>query len=146
MQIVKLRPRRLNELETLRTHRAQWRPSETQGIIGLTENGSCCGLCSGEIRLERFAFFRLQPRSAHQIEHGWQNVCRPNLRIDDLRLASLTSRRQFNNQRDMGGGIVQKYSVRIFMVLTQAFPVVAHDHDHGVRIPAMLLEVSNEVS
>src|SRR5258708_40240741 len=47
---------------------------------------------------------------------------------------------QSNDQRHMHGGVVDKESVRLFAMLSQAFTVVAAQHDHRVLINPFLFQ------
>src|SRR5260221_8172704 len=46
----------------------------------------------------------------------------------------------------MGRRIVEENAVSVFVMLAESFSVIPHDNDHCSLIPALLLEVSKEVT
>src|SRR6266516_2356923 len=92
--------------------------------------------------LQRLAVKWLGRGNLQQIENRGKNVSRAGLRRHRSRWASA---RKFDDQRYVQRRVVEKYPVRLLLVLSQAFSVISHDDDEGIVIPSMLLEMIHKI-
>ena len=84
VQVVEFRPRRFDELESFRAHRAQRGPAEAQGIVGFPESSATRIDCS---RRRNTAATIRHPTAraradANRSMHSRQNVGGAHLRVD----------------------------------------------------------------
>src|SRR5690349_9091573 len=89
-----------------------------------------------------------------QVSDGGQDIRRPNLRFNHVASFDITRlRRQFQgyfywhlyDEWDVGGGVVEKNSMRIFVVLAQALAMISDHDDQGIVVAASFLQVRNKV-
>src|SRR5262245_28952831 len=83
-------------------------------------------------------------RNMKQVKNGRQNVRGSHLCFDNFARSSVIL--PFHYQRHMGGRIVEKNSMSLFLMLAKTFSMVGDNHHDGVFIPVVALEVRNVIT
>src|SRR5882762_4451092 len=84
----------------------------------------------------------IRRRNLDHVEHCRKDVGSTHLTLDHF--GGLCARK-LEDQRDVKRGIVEENTVRLFVVISQSLSMISDHNDQRVFIPAVLLEMRNEI-